>query len=61
MAQTISTAFEEEINAAFSLAEGSFEIEIGEMVEDHDDPPPFDETDKINEILASCDWIDEGM
>lgn len=56
--QTDTVALTEEINAAFSLAEDDFEIEPGETVEDHGDPPPFGETEDINKLFALCDVFD---
>jgi hypothetical protein len=56
--QTDTVVLTEEINAAFSLAEGDFEIEPGEPVEDHGDPPPFGETEEINKLFALCDVFD---
>jgi hypothetical protein len=57
--QTGTVALAEEINAAFSLAEDdNVEIEPGESVEDHGDPPPFGETEEINGLFALCAIFD---
>ncbi|WKZ38387.1 MAG: hypothetical protein QY332_10640 [Anaerolineales bacterium] len=57
--QTGTVALAEEINAAFFPAEDdNVEIEPGELVEDHGDPPPFGETEQINELFAFCDVFD---